>query len=54
MSRYNVKPGRKRIGTTKGSSAPRGVILTWYLSDDQKDGLIDQHFDQKDKTALIN
>ena len=54
MSRYNVKPGRKRIGTSKGSSAPRGIILTWYLSDDQKDGLIDQHFDQKDKTALIN
>ena len=54
MSRYNVKPGRKRIGSTKTTSAPRGIIISWYLPDDQKDVLIEQHFDNKDKTALIN
>jgi len=53
MSRYNVNTGRKRVGADKSSSAPRGVILTWYLSDEQKHALIDQHFDQKDKVALM-
>lgn len=53
MSRYNVKTGRKRVGTNKSASAPRGVILVWYLPDEQKDALISTHFDQKDKTALI-
>ena len=54
MSRYNVKPGRKRVGSTKAASAPRGIILSWYLQDDHKDALIELHFDNKDKTALIN
>jgi hypothetical protein len=54
MSRHNVSTGRKRIGTSKAASAPRGVILVWYLPDDQKDVLIETHFDQKDKTALVN
>ena len=54
MSRYNVKAGRKRVGSSKGSSAPRGIILTWYLPDKQKDALIKQYFDKKDKTALVS
>ena len=54
MSRYNVKAGRKRVGTSKSNSAPRGIVLTWYLPEDQKDALIGQHFDKKDKTALVN
>ena len=31
MSRYNVNTGRKRVGADKSASAPRGVILTWWV-----------------------
>jgi len=54
MSRYNVKAGRKRVGSSQGSSAPRGIVITWYLPEDQKDVLINQYFDKKDKTALVS
>lgn len=52
MSRLNVTTTRKRVGTGKNSSAPRGVAVTWVIDDQVKENLIQEHFDDKDTTLL--
>ena len=52
MSRLNVTTTRKRVGTGKNSSAPRGVAVTWVIDDQVKQNLIQEHFDDKDTTLL--
>ena len=52
MSRLNVQTTRKRIGSGKNSSAPRGVLITWVLDKKVKDNLIEEHFDNNDTTLL--
>ena len=52
MSRLNVTTTRKRVGTGKTSSAPRGVAVTWVIDDQVKENLIQEHFDDKDTTLL--
>jgi hypothetical protein len=52
MSRLNVTTTRKRVGTGKSSSAPRGVLVTWVIEDQVKENLIQEHFDDKDTTLL--
>ena len=52
MSRLNVTTTRKRVGTNKSNSAPRGVLVTWVLDDQVKQNLIQEHFDDKDTTLL--
>ena len=48
MSRLNVTTTRKRVGTGKNSSAPRGVAVTWIIDDQVKENLIQEHFDEND------
>ena len=52
MSRLNVTTTRKRVGTGKNSSAPRGVAVTWVIDDQVKENLIQEHFDDIDTTLL--
>jgi len=52
MSRLNVTTTRKRVGTGKSSSAPRGVLVTWVIDNQVKENLIQEHFDDKDTTLL--
>ena len=52
MSRLNVQTTRKRVGTGKNTSAPRGVLVTWLLDDKVKDNLIKEHFDNNDTLLL--
>ena len=52
MSRLNVQTTRKRIGSGKNTSAPRGVLITWVLEEKVKDNLIKQHFDSNDTLLL--
>ena len=53
MARLNIKPSRKRIGTDRTASAPRGVVITWIITEDIKDNLIKDYFDSNDQ-ALLN
>ena len=52
MSRLNVQTTRKRVGTGKNTSAPRGVLVTWLLDDKVRDNLIKEHFDNNDTLLL--
>ena len=52
MSRLNVQTTRKRVGTSKNSSAPRGVLVTWLLDEKVKKNLIQEHFDNNDTLLL--
>ena len=52
MSRLNVQTTRKRVGTSKNSSAPRGVLVTWLLDEKVKENLIQEHFDNNDTLLL--
>ena len=52
MSRLNVQTTRKRVGTSKNSSAPRGVLVTWLLDEKVKKNLIQEHFDNNDILLL--
>ena len=52
MSRLNVQTTRKRIGSGKNTSAPRGVLITWVLDEKVKDNLIKEHFDNNDTLLL--
>jgi len=52
MSRLNVTTARKRVGTGKNSSAPRGVLITWVLEPEVKENLIKEHFDANDNLLL--
>jgi len=52
MSRLNIKPSRKRIGTDRAASAPRGVVITWIITEDIKDNLIKDYFDSNDQSLL--
>ena len=52
MSRLNVQTTRKRIGSGKNTSAPRGVLITWVLDKKVKDNLVKEHFDNNDTTLL--
>tara|TARA_R110002020_G_scaffold25646_3_gene83262 strand:+ start:318 stop:2777 length:2460 start_codon:yes stop_codon:yes gene_type:complete len=52
MSRLNIKPSRKRIGTDRTTSAPRGVVITWIITEDIKDNLIKDYFDSNDQSLL--
>jgi len=52
MSRLNIKPSRKRIGTDRTASAPRGVVITWIITEDIKDNLIKDYFDSNDQSLL--
>ena len=52
MSRLNVQTTRKRIGSGKNSSAPRGVLITWVLEEKVKENLIKEHFDNNDTLLL--
>ena len=52
MSRLNVQTTRKRIGSGKNSSAPRGVLITWILEEKVKENLIKEHFDNNDTLLL--
>ena len=52
MSRLNVQTTRKRVGTSKNSSAPRGVLVTWLLDKKVKKNLIQEHFDNNDTLLL--
>jgi hypothetical protein len=52
MSRLNVQTTRKRIGSGKNTSAPRGVLITWVLDKKVKDNLIKEHFDNNDTLLL--
>ena len=52
MSRLNVQTTRKRIGSGKNTSAPRGVLITWVLEEKVKDNLIKEHFDNNDTLLL--
>ena len=52
MSRLNVTTTRKRVGTGKNSSAPRGVAITWMIDDQVKENLIQEHFDENDTILL--
>jgi hypothetical protein len=52
MSRLNVQTTRKRVGSSKNSSAPRGVLVTWLLDEKVKENLIQEHFDNNDTLLL--
>jgi len=52
MSRLNVQTTRKRVGSSKNSSAPRGVLVTWLLDKKVKENLIEEHFDNNDTLLL--
>ena len=52
MTRLNIKPSRKRIGTDRTASAPRGVVITWIITEDIKDNLIKDYFDSNDQSLL--
>ncbi len=52
MSRLNVQTTRKRIGSGKNTSAPRGVLITWVLEEKVKENLIKEHFDNNDTLLL--
>ncbi len=53
MSRLNIQTTRKRMGEGENRSAPRGVFLTWVLSEELQESLTLEHFDAKDM-ELIN
>jgi len=53
MSRLNIQTTRKRMGEGENRSAPRGVFLTWVLSEELQESLALEHFDAKDM-ELIN
>ena len=52
MARLNIKPSRKRIGTDRTASAPRGVVITWIITEDIKENLIKDYFDSNDQSLL--
>ena len=52
MSRLNIKSSRKRIGTDRTTSAPRGVVITWELTEDNKENLIKDYFEPNDQPLL--
>ena len=52
MSRLNIKPSRKRIGGDRTTSAPRGVVITWELTEEVKQLLIKDYFDSNDQSLL--
>ena len=52
MSRLNIKASRKRTGGDRTTSAPRGVVITWQITESIKETLIKDYFDSNDRSLL--
>jgi hypothetical protein len=53
LSRNGIEVQRKRLpGTDRQSTPVRGLVVTWELSEEDKDMFIDTYFEDNDKRLL--